>query len=56
MKFSVKETAIWVEHQLFIVIIIIIIIIILKKYLIHASYIESLKLSDFMLQLGYFLL
>ena len=55
MKFSVKETAIWVEHQLFIVIIIIIIII-LKKYLIHASYIESLKLSDFMLQLGYFLL
>ena len=51
MKFSVKETAIWVEHQLFIII-----IIILKKYLIRASYIESLKLSDFMLQLGYFLL
>ena len=46
-----KKTAVWVEHQLFIII-----IIILKKYLIHASYIESLKLSDFMLQLGYFLL
>ena len=54
MKFSVKETATWVEHQL--IIIIIIIIIILKKNLIHTSYIESLKLSDFMLQLGYFLL
>ena len=50
MKFSVKETAMWVEHQLFIIIIIIIIIVImLKKYLIHALYIESLKLSDFML-------
>ena len=50
MKFSVKETAMWVEHQLFVIIIIIIIIIImLKKYLIHALYIESLKLSDFML-------
>ena len=48
MKFSVKETAMWVEHQLFIIIIIIIIII-LKKYLIHALYIEPLKLSDFML-------
>ena len=48
MKFSVKETAMWVEYQLF-VIIIIIIIIMLKKYLIHALYIESLKLSDFML-------
>ena len=47
MKFSVKETAMWVEHQLFIIIIIIIIM--LKKYLIHALYIESLKLSDFML-------
>ena len=51
MKFSVKETAMWVEHQLFVIIIIIIIIIniMLKKYLIHALYIESLKLSDFML-------
>ena len=42
MKFSSKETAMWLGHQLFI-------IIIEKKYLIHASYIESLKLSDFML-------
>ena len=50
MKFSSKETAMWLGHQLFII------IIIEKKYLIHASYIESLKLSDFMLQLGYFLL
>ena len=41
MKLSVKETAMWVEHQLFISII--------YKYFIHASYIESLKLSDFML-------
>ena len=31
MKLSVKETAMWVEHQRFITIIIIIIVIILKK-------------------------